>query len=289
MGAHYVVPCSLPAPSFLPLQALQSLSLYAPFSLLARFAQDLGRSFGGLKQLSLRAHSKPDFEDTDNEWSEEDAVLGPALLCRLSPRLESLKLARFCEVHLDQPAPVETGKERGSAAPPPLLPALTHLTIHDTCTVVLDAPLPRLAQLDTLCCSDVSLAGEQLSLPQLTRLQLSETRSGVRLRCSAMPALERLESGGCELSATDSFAALGSVTHMRLAVAGETLDSHMKLVAGGAATLHSIDINVSPYGSERMARMAAHALAAAGAAQLTQLVRGCSGRPGACSVAWLVG
>lgn len=259
----------MPPASARPPQALQSLSLTAPFPVVERFVRGLGR-FTGLRQLELRAEMGTE-EDEEGDvvecWSV-GSVLRLALLRHLPPQLQSLTLANCYCVHLE--AAGTAAEPASSASPAQLLPAVTQLHISGARAVLLDLPLPSLADLTISDCELVSLEGERtLCLPQLTSLQLHNASRRASLRCNAMPALARLSCSG-HLRASDSFSALRRLTHLHLSIY-EGRRTGEQLVAGVAPFLHSMTVQLPPR-SEWLAEQAAQALATAGASQLTRLV-----------------
>ncbi|KAL4458187.1 hypothetical protein ABPG75_013052 [Micractinium tetrahymenae] len=136
--------------------------------------------------------------------------------------------------------------------------------------VVLDAALPSLASLtlhDTN--SSVKLAGAALHLPQLTWLRL-RSMDTVRMRCSALPALARLQiSSGVGIKA-DGFSCLQQLTHLTIDGGSPLVKSAANLLKDGTpASLRSLRTIGYPRWNDRLQRLAAEAMAAA--TQLTRL------------------
>lgn len=264
-----------------PLQALRRLSLAAPFSVLARFVQDLG-PFSGLERLELQPAEVYETDEDGERLATRDraAVLQPSLLSHLPPQLGSLELRNFYVVELA--TEVADGAEAaGRSEPAQLLPGLSRLDIGDTYAVRLNMPLPGLAELAVHRYSRISLAGQQLHLPQLTSLSLrggpSATQSALpelALRCGAMPALARLEtsSGDCRLVASDSFSVPQHLADLDLTFSSSKAESGVALVRTFATSLRSLKVHVTDLWSDQRAEQAAQALAGAGTTQLTQLV-----------------
>lgn len=257
-------------------QALQSLSLAAPFPVLECFLPDLDR-FTGLRQLELRAEmTSADDEEKEVLGWDVKAVLRLPLLAHLPPQLGSLGLSNFYNVELVDvgAASGEAGAARegaaGSTRPAQLLAGLTRLSISRSRAVLLIMPLPSLRALTIQECSIASLAHKWLRLPQLTSLRLDD---GARVRCAAMPELARL-SCRCHLDAVDSFSALRQLSHLELNLRDRQRGS--QLVTCVAPSLRSLSMQLPPH-DEAFARQACHALAAAGASQLTRLVGGRGG------------
>lgn len=136
---------------------------------------------------------------------------------------------------------------------------------------MLDSPLPSLAALTIVGCSDVGLEGERLWLPQLTRLQLA---AGIDtpVRCGAMPALAQLISHE-PLHVTDSFAALQHLTYLDVPLLQST--HNMALASTMSSSLRSLYVEWDAPSDSESARQFAQALAAAASSQLTCLVRCC--------------
>ncbi|PRW33212.1 toll-like receptor 3 [Chlorella sorokiniana] len=272
-----------------PPSALRSLALSAPFRVLERFLPDLGR-FTSLQRLELRAEMTVDDDEEEGEvlgWNLE-AVLCPPHLRHLPPQLESLTLSNFYAVGLEEgsdaapPAAAAAAAAdndgawasipvfaaaAGEAGPAQLPPGLTQLTISHARAVLLDMPLPSLAEIDVQQCSIAVLAGERLQLPQLTRLVLHQAWDGASVSCDAMPALARLACS-CTLQTIDSFTQLRQLTSLDLRIGNPELAG--ALVASVASSLRSLTATV-PLRNEPFAQEAARVLAAAGASQLTRL------------------
>lgn len=264
---------SAPPPATCLPQAFQELSLTAPFVLLERLVQLLGR-FTGLKSLRLQAWMFGGEDEDEEDWEgDPEAVLRPALLRQLPPQLESLEVFNFCAIRLEQqPAP---GEAASGATPAGLLPGLTELVIEHADRVMLDVPLPSLAALAIYAAFEISLASEGLHLPQLTSLHLPNCDEPEQLRCGAMPALARLVSECSSLAVSNSFAALQHLTHLRLSLPGDGIERTGAWLASVSTTLRSLSLDVWTGRNGRWARAAARAAAAAGLTRITQLVGLC--------------
>lgn len=276
------------------------------------FVQNLGR-FTGLKQLELQADVGAGALE-NGFFADYHAVLRPALLRCLPPQLEVLQLKHFGRVGLEAEeeavgeaglnvaAPQAMASDAGAsssgswgavsasgaaaaAAPAELLPGVTQLRIGYCDDFTAETALRSLRQLSINACGWLAMHDQRLHLPQLTNLQLELARLRAPLRCAAMPALARLQivecgyldefNGGPQVAAigTDD-TALQQLTHLDLYSADESAEADsIELLAGAARALRSLQF--SAWGDE-VAQQAARTLAAAGASQLTRLVRLCN-------------
>lgn len=274
-----------------PPQSLHSLSLTAPFPVLERFLQALGR-FTGLRRLELRAEMRyMDDEDETIRWDTQ-ALLLPELLQPLPPQLEGLTVANFYGVGLEEELPADdtaaapaAGAAAASAAavgnagaagsqapaPTPLPPGLSWLSIRNARLALLDMPLPGLAAVTIDECSQVCLKGDRLQLPQLTSLQLCCSCPANAVRFGAMPALAQLACSG-RFRPSDSFAALQRLASLDLILMGGSLQNAGAMVKAVAPSLRSLRAEVRPWHNHHLVQQAAATLEAAGASQLTRLV-----------------